>query len=162
MLPPFTPDGLLPLGSHDLTFSDLRASFLIAGQETFSQNWDSKWRSQLVDNLEVLVNQLWGVGITEIIIDGSFVEEKDHPNDIDGYFVCDVTDYDRVVKELGRMDPFIWDWNIHDIKGHEKFNMWHVLKVELYIVIRQAPNDMPSFFRATRDGRIKGVVNIIK
>ncbi len=32
--------------------------------------------------------QLWPVGIREIYADGSFVEDKDHPNDIDGYFVC--------------------------------------------------------------------------
>ena len=33
--------------------------------------------------------QLWQINITEIYIDGSFVEKKAHPNDIDGYFECD-------------------------------------------------------------------------
>lgn len=37
-----------------------------------------------------MVGQLWQVGITEIFIGGSFVEDKDHPNDIDGYFVSDL------------------------------------------------------------------------
>lgn len=31
-------------------------------------------------------------GIREVFADGSFVEEKDHPNDIDGYFVCGLAD----------------------------------------------------------------------
>src|ERR1041384_5574189 len=51
-------------------------------------NWDVIWRRQLVDNLGILVRQLWQVGIREIFADGSFVEDKEHPNDIDGYFVC--------------------------------------------------------------------------
>jgi hypothetical protein len=44
----------------------------------------------LVDNLEILTRQLWQVGIREVYADGSFAEDKDHPNDIDGYFVCDL------------------------------------------------------------------------
>ena len=45
-----------------------------------------------VDNLEVLTKQLWQVGIREVYADGSFAEDKDHPNDIDGYFVCGLQD----------------------------------------------------------------------
>jgi hypothetical protein len=50
--------------------------------------WDSPWRLRLVDNLEILTKQLWQVGVREVYADGSFAEDKDHPNDIDGYFVC--------------------------------------------------------------------------
>jgi hypothetical protein len=39
-----------------------------------------------------MTQQLWQVGIREVFADGSFVEEKDHPNDIDGYFVCSLVD----------------------------------------------------------------------
>jgi hypothetical protein len=28
--------------------------------------------------------------VHEVFADGSFVEDKDHPNDIDGYFACDL------------------------------------------------------------------------
>jgi hypothetical protein len=38
-----------------------------------------------VDNLAVLVAQLWQVGIDRIFIDGSFAQDKPRPNDIDGY-----------------------------------------------------------------------------
>jgi hypothetical protein len=42
----------------------------------------------LVANLEIFTIQLWQVGIRDVFADGSFAEDKDHPNDIDGYFVC--------------------------------------------------------------------------
>ena len=31
-----------------------------------------------------MTRQLWQVGVHEVFADGSFVEEKAHPNDIDG------------------------------------------------------------------------------
>jgi hypothetical protein len=37
-----------------------------------------------------MVGQLWEAGISEIFVNGSFVEDKDHPGDIDGYFECEV------------------------------------------------------------------------
>jgi hypothetical protein len=54
--------------------------------------WDAAWRESLVGNLEVMTRQLWQVGIREVFADGSFVEEKGSPNDIDGYFVCALAD----------------------------------------------------------------------
>ncbi len=32
-----------------------------------------------------MTEQLWNIGVTDVFADGSFVEEKDHPNDIDGH-----------------------------------------------------------------------------
>ncbi len=89
-LPPFTPDGVLPPGDYLLTLDELRTSMLVLGPGEPRQcpTWDASWRETLVGNLAVLVRQLWQVGITEIFVDGSFAEDKDHPNDIDGYFVC--------------------------------------------------------------------------
>jgi hypothetical protein len=83
-------NGVLPVGDYEVTFEELRNSILVKGFiDVCGNNWDVKWRSGLVDNLEVMVNQLWQVGVRDIFIDGSFVEDKDHPNDIDGYFECD-------------------------------------------------------------------------
>ena len=88
MLPDFDMDGCLPADDYELTLSELRASILVQGPAHGYPNWDRGWRSKLVSNVEVLIQQLWRVGITEIFVDGSFVEDKEHPNDIDGYFVC--------------------------------------------------------------------------
>jgi hypothetical protein len=66
---------------------------LVEGPEEGYPDWDSEWRMKLVENLEIMIGQLRRVGITEIFVDGSFVEDKDHPNDIDGYFECDVVEF---------------------------------------------------------------------
>ena len=70
-------------------------------------NWDAAWRARLVKNLETLTTQLWQVGITEVFADGSFAEDKDHPNDIDGYFVCELgrLQSGAMVRELNLLDP---------------------------------------------------------
>ena len=76
MFPIFTADGLLPPGDVALTLDELRASVLVDGPGTTCPNWDAEWRLQLVDNLEIMVRQLWRVGITDVFADGSFVEDK--------------------------------------------------------------------------------------
>jgi len=80
----FTEDGLLPAGDVAMTFNELRESALVHGPGPSHPTWDAGWRRILVDNLEIMVCQLWTVGITEVFADGSFAEDKDHPNDIDG------------------------------------------------------------------------------
>ena len=89
MLPEFNSEGLLPAGDYPLTLGQLKNSLLVNGPIQGYPDWDREWRSTLVNNLEVMVKELWGVGIGEIFIDGSFVTDVDHPNDIDGYFCCD-------------------------------------------------------------------------
>lgn len=85
VLPHFSDEGLLPRGDYPLTLDELRGSRLVTGEGVDSATWDVEWRRRLVGGLEVLVGHLWQVGIDRIFVDGSFVEEKDHPNDIDGY-----------------------------------------------------------------------------
>jgi hypothetical protein len=80
----------LASGDYEVSFQDLRQSVLVAGIGNPQGHWDALWRAKLVDNLEVLTRQLWSIGIRDIYADGSFAEDKDHPNDIDGYFVCDL------------------------------------------------------------------------
>ena len=112
--PQFTKDGVLPVGDYALTLGELRESPLVTGSQGSSKHWDCDWRRHLVDNLSVLVRQLRQVGIAEIFIDGSFVEEKDHPNDIDGYFECDVMQLasGKLEDDLNRLDPHqVWTWD---------------------------------------------------
>ena len=70
MVPNFTADGLLPPGDITLTFAELRDSVLVNGPGPSCPNWDAKWRHRLVDNLEIMVRQLWQVGITDVYADG--------------------------------------------------------------------------------------------
>jgi hypothetical protein len=92
---------LLRPADYELSFDELRQSALVMGPDIVHENsaWDAAWRRQLVDNLEILTRQLRQTGVWEVFADGSFVGDKDHPNDIDGYFVC-------------TLDPCkVWTWD---------------------------------------------------
>lgn len=175
----FNSDGLLPPDDYPLTINDLRSSILVNGPEDVI-GWDIKWRLHLVKQLEIVINQLWAVGITEIFINGSFVEDKLHPNDIDGYFVTDLMRFATgdLHKELNLLDPGIWTWDPNSRKpyrGHTKAQlpMWHKYRVELYphcdgiysdILDKYGNNQQfPAAFRKTRDTfQPKGIIKIIR
>lgn len=183
IIPPFNEFGLLPPGDHEVTFNDLRKSPLVIDPENANQcpNWDVGWRGWLVDQLETLARQLWKVGITDVFADGSFAEEKDHPNDIDGYFVCDF-DFlasGRLQQELNLIDPQkVWTWDPASRRPYlgypkKQLPMWHVCRVEMYphvsgmgsgILDRYGHElEFPSAFRQSRrDGRPRGIVKLIR
>ena len=164
-----------------MTLSELRASYLVTGTGVASSTWDATWRARLVNNLEIMVRQLWQVGIDRIFVDGSFVEDKDHPNDIDGYFECDVFrlasgDLER---ELNALDPHkVWTWTQASRRpdpnsAKRQLPMWHQYRVELYPhypgllsgIRDQFGNELafPAAFRLARQAyRPKGIVRIAK
>ena len=180
-LPAFTPDGLLPAGDYPLSLAELEDSALVHGPGAATHpNWDAEWRLELVKNLAVLVRQLWQAGIQEIVVDGSFVEDKDHPNDIDGYFVCDLQDLasGELHRRLNALDPYkIWTWDPRlrrAYRGYAKrqLPMWHQYRVELYPHVGSGPLSgirdryghnllFPSAFRLSRRGDVPhGIVTI--
>jgi hypothetical protein len=178
-LPAFDAQGLLPPGDYELTFDELRRSRLVAGRGGADNSWDAEWRTTLVDNLELMTRQLWQVGIRDVFADGSFVEEKDHPNDIDGYFVCALTDLasGELVRKLNLLDPFkVWTWDPRSrqaYRGYPKkqLPMWHRYRVELYPHVAgffsgirdPLGNELefPSAFRQCRsDGRPRGIIKL--
>ena len=180
-LPPFDANGLLPPGTYSLTFGELRASHLVTGQGAgASGSWDSTWRAHLVKNAEILVTELWQVGIKEIFFDGSFVEAKDHPNDIDGYFECHplaVASGD-LERDLNILDPYkIWTWNPNSRKFDSEtmkwqLPMWHRYRVELWPhypgllcgITDEHGHELqfPSAFRQQRDTFLpKGIIKIV-
>lgn len=87
-----------------------------------------------------MASQLAQIGINEVFVDGSFVEEKDHPNDIDGFFFCDrmLAFSGELTKELNLLDPYkVWTWDPRPrrpYRGYAKgqLPMWHQYRVELY------------------------------
>ena len=117
----FDEDGLLPEGDYPMTIAELRDSLLVYGPGKTCPQWDSKWRLQLVNNLGHLANQLWAVGITNLFIDGSFVEDKDHPKDIDGYF--ETTTYrvasGQLQDDLNAIER-IWTWSSNAKRPHRE------------------------------------------
>ena len=175
-LPSFTDDGVFPPGDYEMTFEEVRESFLVTG-DGLSVTWDSGWRAWLVDNLEIMVDQLHQVGVWEIFIDGSFVEEKDHPNDIDGYFHCTLQDVSsgNLVWKLNQIDPHqVWTWDPQSRTSasgtlKKQLPMWHQYRVELYPHFGQGSAiwdnygqelTFPSAFRRTRSGAQKGLIKL--
>lgn len=180
-LPGFTDEGLLPTGDYLLTLDGLRQSHRVIGSSSASASWDQPWRVRLVDNLGILVNQLWQVGIDRIFVDGSFVEEKDHPNDIDGYFECDLLYLARgqLERDLNALDPYkVWTWDptrrrADRNSAKRQLPMWHQYRVELYPHVPGLLSgirdpfgnelEFPAAFRLSRRAhRPKGIVQIIR
>lgn len=182
-IPHFDPTGVLAAGDYEVSFDELRASILVVGpdDQIADPSWDRSWREQLVDNLEILVRQLWHAGIREIFVDGSFAEDKDHPNDIDGYFVCTLRELaaGELERRLNLPEPSkIWTWNPASRKPYrgypkKQLPMWHRYRVELYAhvpglgigcgILDKFGNELefPSAFRQSRrDGRPRGIVKI--
>ncbi len=155
LLPNFTSAGLLPTGTYPVTFGEIRQSLLILGPRTAcSEAWDRPWRERLLDRAEILVGQLSRLGLSEIFLDGSFVEEKDHPNDIDGYFECELEYHasGALEHDLNMMDPYkVWTWDPHSRRPHrdsakKQLPMWHRYRVELY------PHTTATLFGADQHG----------
>ncbi len=177
--PAFTDDGVLPPGDYALTLSDLATSPLVTGFPDAASSWDRAWRAHLVRNLGILVDQLSRVGCDAIFADGSFVEDKEHPNDIDGYFECDVRYFvsGDLERDLNALDPHkVWTWDPRSRRwdadsGKAQLPMWFVYRVELYPHIGQLsgiidrfghPLQFPSAFRLSRRASIpKGIVRVI-
>lgn len=180
-IPEFDHRGLLPPGDYEATFDELKGSVLVHGPEQNPvEGWDSAWRLHLVKRSEVLVGQLWAIGITEVYLDGSFVEAKAHPNDIDGYFVCDLFEFARgeVHNKLNALDPHsVWTWDPASRKAYRGYTkkqlpMWHVYRVELYPHFGQSSgiqdrhgNEMmfPAAFRCQRfTDEPKGIIKVVQ
>jgi len=175
----FTNEGLLPPGEVVLTLQELEQSILADGPDDRRAypGWDVAWRRKLVQNLGILVGQLHQVGITEIFVNGSFVEDKEHPNDIDGYFECELMQLasGELQRELNLLEPHkIWTWDPatrRPYHGYPKLQlpMWHQYRVELYPHVGQLSgirdqhgNELtfPSAFRLSHDGKPKGIIKI--
>lgn len=116
--------------------------------------------------------------MTEIFIDGSFVEDKEHPNDIDGYFECELKRLasGELERELNLLDPHkIWTWDPASRRPYRKYPkkqlpMWHAYRVELYPHYGQLCGirdkyghelEFPSAFRRSRrDGCPRGIIKV--
>ena len=182
----FNADGFLEPETYEATFEEIRSSILVNGDGR-SETWDQGWRSELVNRVEVLTKQLWDVGVEDIFLDGSFVEDKDHPNDIDGYFDPhlngfkreDLVKLEKLVSDLNDIDPHkVWDWSPESRKAYrgypkKQLPMWLLYRVEFYPHINGWHSGItdefgheltfPSAFRQSRSNfKPKGIVKVLR
>lgn len=176
LVPSFDDRGLLPPSNYEVTFEQLRDSVLVHGTETFPL--DGPWRRYLIGQAELLVNQLWRLGIDKVYLNGSFVEAKAHPNDIDGYFEVDVryAASGELERDLNALDPNkAWTWDHAARRRYRNYAkaqlpMWHHYRVELYphypglVALRdRLGNDLqfPAAFRVQRaTDEPKGIIKL--
>jgi hypothetical protein len=121
------------------------------------------------------------VDIAHIYLNGSFVEDKDHPNDIDIYFDCDRKYFvtGDLETRLNRLDPHkCWTWSddrrkSYDATGKKHLPIWWQYSIDPWpnfgqgagILNRKTNREMafPELFRASRFTlRQKGIVKIQK
>lgn len=167
-IPDFTSDGVLPEGDHPATLEDLRA--FVRGHD-----WSADglaWRLQLLGNLEIVVNQLYAVGLEDIWIDGSFVEAKDTPGDIDAYVDVPRGEHQAKREALNIVSgSTLWTTKPFITPGlsQPKMPLWHEYQVEMFIVdvsfclsVPEPLRDrlVPVLFRSTKLNAPKGIVKL--
>lgn len=172
----FNKVGLLAPKDFELTIAELRESLLVNGPDG-SDTWDGAWRRQLVDNLEIVAGQLVKAGIVDIFVDGSFVEEKDHPGDIDLYFPIARPLLPAKIDQLNAIaGERIWGWTPAYLKpnpdegGKPHTLLWHKYRVDAHAHYGQSTGIrdqfgnlmmFPSLFRRRRsDDRRKGIIKL--
>jgi predicted nucleotidyltransferase len=93
-IPALTADGLLPEGIHDCTLDEIRKRF-----GSFQR---TDRRCRLFERLESFVRAAKACGIVAaVLVDGSFVTDKDVPSDVDVIVVLRTDhDYDAVLRPM--------------------------------------------------------------
>ena len=116
MLPEFNNHGFLPEGVHSATLDEF--------QQRFGFN---RWRQQLLQNLDELINVASRAGAVRIIIDGSFVTDKETPGDIDAVLIVS-DDFDAHTQDAQMLAQAKTRFNTHLFiereQNQERINLW--------------------------------------
>jgi len=144
-IPAFNQDGLLPAGVHDCTLSEIR-SRLGSFQKTDR-------RSRLFAQLETFFGEEIAVGLVRtLIVDGSFVTEKQSPNDID------------LIVVVGREHDFTGDISPRAYNVLSKNCVRRRFGFDLLVAREDSVeyNDWAEFFQQVRlePGRRKGILRL--
>jgi hypothetical protein len=132
MLSPLRSDGTLPHGTHNATLDELLAAYPARNPQ----------RQMLNDSLRVVVDQLWQLDPTLVIlVDGSYVTAKAEPNDIDLLLITATYTELAIQQYVDQACPV------------------EAVSVHLYAE-PQLPSALLTFFTTTRLGRPKGIVQL--
>lgn len=135
MLPEFDKIGYLPPGLHRSDFTEVQRRF---------GNTDG--RQELLRNLYDFVNVARKVGASRLILDGSFVTDKEEPNDIDAILVVP-DNLDTTTREVHILLESKIRFNIHLFPVRESDEEFLQQWIE--------------FFEHDRNGEPRGLVEVL-
>lgn len=139
MIPTFNSDGNLPPGVHWATWQEFAARF-----------GTTPYRQQLLNGLKSALDSLSKAGCRTVYLDGSFVTEKENPNDFDGCW--DVTGVDPYL-----LDPILLNFDNKRAAQKAKYR-------GEFFPVQDRANDAGrtylEFFQTDRNGNLKGIVAI--
>lgn len=143
MIPNFEINGNLPPGIHNATLEEVK--------ERFSTN---PHRKNLLIGLDKLIDHLKDVGCFLVYLDGSFITNKEYPNDYDlAWSIVGITD-DNVLK----IDSILLDVNKYRKEMKEKY-MGDIFPAE--IPEGKTGKTFRDFFQVDKNtGEQKGIIAI--
>jgi hypothetical protein len=143
MIPQFTDEGLLPPGVHQTDLEELKEKM----------GWSRK-RRELLEGLEEAPELMASCGVVRVYLDGSFVTDKDRPNDIDGCY--DLAE-EVTAEDLGRLAPIFPPNPESRAEAKRRFG------VDLFpAAATELGSGQPflRFFQSDREGRERGVLSV--
>lgn len=146
LIPALMANGELPPGIHIITLTELEIRFGRANEK----------RRQLMMGLKKALLLFKAANVSKVFVDGSFITDKDEPNDIDGCWSCTGVDVDK-------LDSRFWDFeSTYDFekKREEIKNEFGIDFFIAEIIEGGSGKPFPEFFQTNRDGDPKGIIQI--
>ncbi len=112
-IPPFNELGYLPPGVYEISWSELMERFVT-----------NSHRQRLATGLAAALRKLGIAGCRRVVIGGSFVTNKEYPNDFDGWyesFGLDLNVLDRLFLEDSRLQFEILGGTLFEPPNYEGF-----------------------------------------
>ena len=132
--------GHLRPGIHEISLKKIEEHFCF-----------NEYRWKLLKKAVPAIKNLIAAGVEDIYLDGSFVESKPRPNDIDGCWVP----HPHMVSS--RIDKVLWDFSKGRAAMKQKYGVDFFLANEL-----ESPKGKTflEFFQKDRDGKPKGILKV--
>ena len=143
MIPAFNPEGELPVGVHSATLGEVLSRF----------GGPSSGRRIVAVRLERVYRLAAGTGhLARCIVFGSFVTNKHEPNDVDLLLIMD----DRFdLSDVSGEARLLFDHQAGD--SHFGASIFWVRRVVAF----GGEQAMVEFWQRRRDGRLRGIVEIV-
>lgn len=145
-IPVLTSSGELPPGIYIATLSEVENKF----------GKSNKRRQLLMKGLKEVLKLFKVADVSKVFVDGSFITDKEEPDDIDG---C----WSSIGVDETKLDPRFWDFeDVEDfeIKRHEIKMEFGIDFFIAEIVEGGSGKPFPEFFQTNRDGEPKGIIQI--